>query len=56
MKQFSREIDEELVAYIDEFCANGEKNPLQLDPEDIKPKPSELVYYPNLEKMKTPKI
>jgi hypothetical protein len=56
MKIFTRDIDEQLVAYIDEYCMIGDKDPLTLEPEDVKPKPTELVYYPSLEKIKLVEI
>jgi len=44
-------VAEQLVMYLDEFSASKGINILELDPNEIKPTPNELIYYPDLEKV-----
>jgi hypothetical protein len=55
-KSLSRIVLEQVVAYIDEMCANQSKDPLQIQPEDLNPKPEELMHYTALEKLTVKEI
>ena len=48
---FQSNAAEELVSYIDQFSASKGKEPTAITQEEIEPQESELVYYPELEKL-----
>ena len=48
---FQNNTAEELVSYIDQYSAAKGKDPLTLTVEEVEPTESELIYYPDLEKL-----
>jgi len=55
-KALSRTVLEQVVAFVDELSMNQNKDPLQIEPADLKPKPEELIHYTALEKLSTVEI
>ena len=48
---FQNNTAEELVSYIDQYSAAKGKDPLSMTIEEVEPTESELIYYPDLEKL-----
>jgi hypothetical protein len=50
-KALSRTVLEQVVAYVDEVSLNQNKDPLTIDPNDLNPRPEDLMHNPALEKL-----
>jgi hypothetical protein len=49
LNNISKATEEQLVQYVDEFCAGKKKDPMKLDPEEIAPSQQDLRHYRLLE-------
>ena len=53
---FTRQIDEQVVQYVDDFCMTSSKDPLKLDPAEINPKREDMLQYSALENLAVPDL
>jgi hypothetical protein len=52
MKLFTRDVDEQLVQYLDSLANTSDLDPLTMESSALEPKENDLIYYPSLEKVK----